>query len=212
VYHINAVDTVTQWQVVGCTSKISEQHLLPVLEAMLHQFPFRILGFHADNGSEFINHRVAGMLSKLLAEFTKSRACRSQDNALVEGKNGAVIRKYMGYGHIAAGHAEALQKFYTAHLNRYLNFHRPCGFATVGLDARGKRKRKYKMDDYRTPYEKLKSLAEANRYLKKGMSFERMDQTAAESSDTECARQMGEAKRKLLRQCKMESPLPPRFD
>jgi hypothetical protein len=118
----------------------------------------------------------------------------------------------MGYGHIAAGHAEALQKFYTAHLNRYLNFHRPCGFATVSLDARGKRKRKYKMNDYRTPYEKLKSLAEANRYLKKGISFERMDQTAAESSDTECARQMGEAKRKLLRQCKMESPLPPRFD
>src|SRR6202162_3842836 len=151
VYHINAVDAVTQWQVVGCASKISEVYLLPVLEAMLHQFPFRILGFHADNGSEFINHRVAGMLRRLLAEFTKSRACRSQDNALVEGKNGAVIRKYMGYGHIAEGHAEALQKFYTAHLNRYLNFHRPCGFATVSLDARGKRKRKYKMDDYRTP-------------------------------------------------------------
>src|SRR5713101_5591406 len=191
VYHINAVDTVTQWQVVGCTSKISEAYLLPVLEAVLAQFPFTVLGFHVDNGSEYINHRVAKMLEKLHAEFTKSRACRSQDNALVEGKNGAVIRKHMGYGHIAAGHAEALQKFYTAHLNRYLNFHRPCGFATVSLDARGKRKRKYKMNDYRTPYEKLKSLAEANRYLKKGMSFERMDQTAAESSDTECARQMG---------------------
>jgi len=41
VYHINAVDTVTQWQVVGCSNKISEQFLLPVLEAMLHQFPLR---------------------------------------------------------------------------------------------------------------------------------------------------------------------------
>jgi hypothetical protein len=55
VYHINAVDTETQWQVVGCVSRISEQFLLPVLEAMLHQFPFRILGFHSDNGSEFIS-------------------------------------------------------------------------------------------------------------------------------------------------------------
>ena len=88
VYYINAVDTVTQWQVVGCVSKISEAFLVPVLEAMLHQFPFRIVSFHSDNGSEFINHTVANLLEKLLVEFTKSRANRSQDNALVEGKNG----------------------------------------------------------------------------------------------------------------------------
>lgn len=128
VYHINAVDAVTQWQVVGCAEKISEWYLLPILEAVLAQFPFPVPGFHADNGSEYINYRVAEMLRKLHAEFTKSRACRSQDNALVEGKNGAVIRKLMGYGHIAGQHAEALQKFYTEHLNPYLNFHRPCGF------------------------------------------------------------------------------------
>ena len=119
VYHINAVDTVTQWQVVGCASKISEQYLLPVLEAILHQFPFRISGFHADNGSEYINHTVAKLLGKLLVEFTKSRANRSQDNALVEGKNGAMIRKLIGYGHIASEHAEKLQKFYTAQINPY---------------------------------------------------------------------------------------------
>ena len=113
VYHINAVDTVTQWQVVGCASRISHAHLGPVLEAILLQFPFQLRGFHADNGSEFINHEVAGMLEGLRMEFTKSRACRSQDNALVEGKNGAVVRKQIGYGHIAGEHAEALHKFYT---------------------------------------------------------------------------------------------------
>ena len=211
VYHINAVDAVTQWQVVGCASKISEAYLIPVLEAMLHQFPFRIRGFHADNGSEFINHTVAGLLGKLLAEFTKSRAYHSTDNALVEGKNGAVIRKLIGYGHIGAEHAAGLQKFYTAHLNRYLNFHRPCGFATVSVDARGKRKRQYKADNYRTPYEKLKSLPKAEEYLKPELNFAQMDQVALRMSDTECARQMGKAKRKLLRQCKVESPVPPRF-
>src|SRR5579871_2836461 len=113
VYHINAVDAVTQWQVVGCAEKISELYLLPVLEAVLAEFPFPIRGFHADNGSEYIHHRVAEMLRKLHAEFTKSRACRSQDNALVEGKNGAVIRKLIGYGHIASQHAAKLQEFYT---------------------------------------------------------------------------------------------------
>ena len=111
VYHINAVDTVTQWEIAGCVEKISEQYLLPVLEAILHQFPFRIIGFHSDNGSEFVNYKVAEMLEGLLIEFTKSRANRSQDDALVEGKNGAVIRKHVGYGHIAAPHAEAVQKF-----------------------------------------------------------------------------------------------------
>jgi transposase InsO family protein len=158
VYHINAVDAVTQWQVVGCVARINEQFLLPVLEAMLHQFPFRIVGFHSDNGSEYVNYEVAKLLKSLLIEFTKSRANRTQDNALVKGKNEAVIRKHIGYGHIGAEHAEAVQKFYTAHLNPYLNFHRPCGFATVSLDARGQRRRQYKRDDYATPYEKLKSL------------------------------------------------------
>jgi transposase InsO family protein len=209
VYHINAVDTVTQWEIAGCVEKISEQYLLPVLEAILHQFPFRIMGFHSDNGSEFVNHKVAEMLEGLLIEFTKSRANRSQDNALVEGRNGAVIRKHVGYGHIAAPHAEAVQKFYAAHFNPYLNYHRPCGFATTRFNARGKRTRHYKAADYQTPYEKLKSLPEAGQYLKGEGSFARLDTIARKMSDTECARKMGEAKAKLLRQCKMESPFPP---
>lgn len=211
VYHVNAVDTVTQWQVVGCASKISEAYLLPVLQAVLAQFPFAILGFHADNGSEYINHQVAKMLGKLHAEFTKSRACRSQDNALVEGKNGAVIRKLIGYGYIAGEHAEAIGKFYTQHLNPYLNFHRPCGFATVSLDDRGKRRRQYKTEDYQTPFEKLKSLERVEQYLKPGTSVGQLEREAMAMSDTACARQMNAAKSRLLRQCKLQSPLPPRF-
>ena len=209
VYHINAVDTVTQWQVVGCTSKISEAFLLPVLEAILHQFPFVILGLHADNGSEYINYTVANLLEKMLAEFTKSRANRSQDNALVEGKNGAVVRKLIGYGYIGGEHAGRLHKFYAAQLNPYLNFHRPCGFATVSLDARGKRKREYKAEDYQTPYEKLKAMPEAAEYLKQNISLRDLEQRAMQMSDTECARKMTTAKAKLLRACKTESPVPP---
>jgi hypothetical protein len=201
VYHINAVDAVTQWQVVGCAEKISEAYLLPVLAAVLAQFPFPIRGFHADNGSEYINHRVAEILRKLHAEFTKSRACRSQDNALVEGKNGAVIRKLIGYGHIAGAHAAALQNFYGEHLNPYLNFHRPCGFATVSLDERGKRQRKYKIEDYRTPFEKLHSLPEAESFLKPGLSLRELEKRSLAISDTECARRMSAAKAKLLRRC-----------
>lgn len=211
VYHVNAVDTVTQWQVVGCASRISEAYLLPVLTAVLAQFPFTVLGFHVDNGSEYINHRVAKMLEKLHAEFTKSRACRSQDNALVEGKNGAVVRKLIGYGYIAGEHAEAIGRFYAQYLNPYLNFHRPCGFATVTLDERGKHRRQYKTEDYRTPLEKLKLLDRPEQYLKTGLSLGDLEREALAMSDTECARKMNAAKSRLLRQCKVQVPVPPLF-
>ena len=100
---------------------------------MLALFPFDIQGFHSDNGSEYINARVADLLNKLLIEQTKSRANRTNDNALVEGKNGSVIRKQMGYFHIPSRYATRVNAFYRDHLNEYLNFHRPCGFATVEL-------------------------------------------------------------------------------
>jgi hypothetical protein len=205
LYHLNAIDTVTQWEIVGCVETISERHLLPVLEAMLHQFPFRLLGFHCDNGSEFINHQVAALLNKLLVEFTKSRAYRTTDNALVEGKNGAVVRKHIGYGPIGAQHAEAVQKFFTAHLNPYLNYHRPCGFAVVELGAGGKKKRIYRTEDYQTPYEKLTSLADWQQYLKAGLRPAALQQQARQMSDTEAARRMKKAKLSLLEKCRGKS-------
>jgi len=154
---------------------------------------------------------VAKLLNKLLVEFTRSRPNRSSDNALVEGKNGAIIRKHLGYGHIASEHADPIQRFYAAHFNPYLNYHRPCGFAQVDYDERGRRRRQYRADDYATPYEKLRSLPEAHRYLKEGMRWEILDGFAYALSDTEAARRMMRAKTELLRQCKMESPLPPRL-
>jgi len=212
VYHINAVDEVTQWEVVGCAERISEQHLAPVLEAILHQFPFRIRGFHADNGSEFVNHTVARLLNKLMVEeFTRSRANRTQDNALVEGKNGAVIRKHIGYGYIAAEHAQRLHHFYAAYFNPYLNYHRPCGFATVVTDRRGRRRRLYRAANYATPYEKLKSLPDNKYSLKPGITWELLDQFASRMSDTDWARRMRQAKARLLQSCKSEWPVPPRF-
>ena len=203
LYHINAVDTVTQWQIVGCCETISEAHLAPVLEAILHQFPFRIRGFHSDNGSEFLNRRVEKLLNKMLvAEFTKSRANRTTDNALVEGKNGAVVRKHIGHEPIGARHAEELQRFYTAEFNSYLNYHRPCGFATVELSANGKRRRRYRHEDYRTPYEKLLLLQDWESCLKEGISAARLEQQALRMSDTACALRMQQRKRKLLDACR----------
>jgi len=203
VYYINSVDTVTQWQNVGCVETISETHMIPVLEAILHQFPFRIIGFHCDNGSEFLNYQVAKMLTKLLIEFTKSRAYRTTDNALVEGKNGAVVRKHIGYGFIASQHAEPLQTFFTSQFNPYLNFHRPCGFAVLVKGSRGRIQRRYPADDYRTPFEKLCSLENWQQYLKPGTTEAFLRSQAMQRSDTEAAKQMQKAKLGVLKRVRL---------
>jgi len=196
VYHINAVDEVTQWQVVGASPQIGEKWLLPVLEAMLEQFPFRLLGFHSDNGSEFINHAVAKLLNKLLAEQTKSRPPHSNDNGLVEAKNGAVIRKHIGYGYIDSSNADAIMLFYREHFNPYLNFHRPCGVPETTIDRKGKQHRVYRR--YATPWELLQEAPEFRRHLKAGLAAEGLQRVAAARSDTQAARLMQEAKRKLF--------------
>ena len=196
VYYINAVDEVTQWQVVGATTQISEVWLIPVLDAMLEQFPFVIRGFHSDNGSEFINHTVKKLLEKLLAEQTKSRPRHSNDNGLVESKNGAVIRKHMGYGHIGAEHAERIHTFHEKYMNPYLNFHRPCGQAEIITDPKGKEKRVYR--HYETPWEVFRNIEEVDQHLKPGQRLEELARRAAAESDTACARRMQKEKQKLF--------------
>jgi transposase InsO family protein len=196
VYYINAVDEVTQWQVVGATAQISEAYLIPVLESMLEQFPFRIRGFHSDNGSEFINHTLAKMLNKLLVEQTKSRPRRSNDNGLVEAKNGAVIRKHMGYGHIASAHAAAIDEFCGQHLNPYLNFHRPCGVPETVTSRKGKQRRVYRW--YATPFEILRQLPDLARHFKGDITVAELERVARAQSDTAAAQKMQKAKQKLF--------------
>jgi transposase InsO family protein len=196
VYHINAVDEVTQWQVVGAAAAISEAWLEPVLEAILQQFPFRVRGFHSDNGSEFLNHTVEKLLNKLLIEQTKSRPRHCNDNGLVESKNGAVIRKHMGHAHIAAPHAAHIQRFFQQHFNPYLNFHRPCGQPELITDAKGKQKRLYR--HYQTPWETFQKLPQAAGYLKPGQTIEALDRLAKVESDTAAAKKMQQAKTKLF--------------
>lgn len=199
LYHIDAVDEVTQFQAVFSTERISEHYLVPVLERQLASFPFIVQGFHSDNGSEFVNETVAKLLNKLLIAFTKSRPRHSNDNALVESKNGSVVRKQLGYVHIPQHCATLLNGFLEHHLNPYLNYHRPCFFPLTVLDAKGKQRKIYPYDRINTPYEKLKSLPHAQDYLKPGVTFARLDAIAYAISDNESARQLNAARRELFK-------------
>ncbi len=209
VYHINLVDTVLQWEIIVCVENITQAHLEPALEIALMEFPFTILSFHSDNGSEYINAIVAKLLNKLLIEQTKSRSGRSVDNALVEGKNGSVIRKHMGYWHIGKKHAPSVNAFYRAHFNDYLNFHRPCGFATVTVDEKGKRQRKY--ETYQTPYERLKFVDPKGECLREGISFNSLEKIASHQTDNEAAEDMQAAKARLFRTIINQRDIPRRI-
>ena len=197
VYHINLVDEVTQMEFVGCVEGISERFLAPLLEAILEQFPFRLIEFHSDNGSEYINYVVAKLLNKLQIEQTKSRPRKCNDNALVEGKNGSIIRKHMGYAHIPRHHAKAINRFYQDHFNTYVNFHRPSGYATITFDKKGKEKKIYNV--YETPYEHFKKLPNAETYLKEGVTFTDLDRIATAATDLVSATMMQKAKHNLFK-------------
>jgi hypothetical protein len=196
LYHIHAVDEVTQWEIVAAVPQISERWLIPVLQQILEQFPFVIRGFHSDNGSEFINYTVAQLLEKLLIEQTKSRAHRSGDNGLVETKNGAVVRKHMGFGHIPAAEAEAVDQFHRQYLNPYVNFHRPSAIPEIIQEPNGRRRRVYRR--WATPLEIFIETPQCESYLRAGITLDELRRQAAQQSDTEAAIEMQRAKKKLL--------------
>jgi len=196
VYHINLVDEVTQSEIVATVEAISEEFLRPVLEQALNLFVFVILGFHSDNGSEYINEVVARLLQKLFIEQTKSRSRHSNDNALAEGKNAAVIRKHFGYAHIPRKYASLMQEFNRKYLNPYLFFHRQCAYADEIVDTKGKIRKVYKT--YLTPCEKLLSIPNAEKCLKPGVSKESLRTQMMKQTHLAAATEMQKGKEQLF--------------
>jgi len=199
VYHITCVDCVSQWQVMACVQGISEAFLLPVLALLIGQFPFEIEGFHSDNGSEFINGKVAALLEKLRIEQTKSRSRQSNDNALAESKNASVVRKHMGYSHIPQKYAAPINAFYVQTFNPWLNLHRPCLFATEVVSDKGKIVKRYRHEDVKTPLACLDKLsAKGLVKFKKGVTLQALQAQAKVQTDLAAAKQMQQAKADLF--------------
>ena len=174
--------------------------MLPALIQLLASFPFKIRGFHADNGSEYINYTVAELLDKLHIEFTKSRPRHSNDNGLVESKNGSVVRKLYGYMHIPQCYAAEFSTLNSEQVYRYVNFHRPCYFPSTITDKKGKQRKKYRYEDMMTPYEKFLSLPRPSQYLKPEVTLKKLNAFASKMTDNDAADEMNLAKDKLFRQ------------
>ena len=141
---------------------------------------------------------MSSLLEKLRIEFTKSRSRKSNDNALAEGKNAAIIRKHFGYSHIPQHWAAAINDEVQEPLYRYINFHRPCFFPVVEVNEKGKEKKKYLYKNMMTPYEKLVSLPDAIDHLKPGVTLESLHEIATEMSDNDAAKGLQKAKQNVF--------------
>lgn len=205
VYHVHLVDEVTQEDVTVAVEKISEYFLEGALMEAFKQFHFKLINFHSDNGSEFINKVVADLLNKLMITQTKSRSRHCNDNALVEGKNAVTVRKHMGRAHIPQKYAPKINKFYENYLNPFVNFHKPCAFSSEIVDSKGKIKKVYKQEDYMTPVQKLLSLKDCEKYLRVGVTKEKLKKQMLEKSHFEAAKETYEARDKLFEEIKSQT-------
>lgn len=196
VYHVNLVDEVTQWEILICVDSITEKSMAYVLHQALQFFPFAIIGFHSDNGGENINGSVSLVLQKLLVEQTKSRSGKCNDNALIESKNGSVVRKHMGHWHIPKYEARKINAFYRDCFNEFLNFHRMCAYPKTIVGENGKKKKIY--DETSTPCQKLLSIPDVEMYLKKDTTVESLKKKMTSMSHIEYAEIMRKNKQKLF--------------
>lgn len=199
VYHINFVDEVTQWEIIISVDQIAASSLKPALEIALELFPFQILGFHSDNGSEYINTFVARLLLGMGIDQTKGRSRHCNDNALIESKNGSAVRKWWGYAFIHGSFATRLNTVNIECLMPYLNFHHPCAFAVETVASNGKRRKKYPYDQYKTPLEKFLSLKNPAQYLKHSVTLESLQKWAAEKTPNQAARDLQEGRSDTLK-------------
>ena len=107
------------------------------------------------------------------------------------------MRKHLGYSHIPQRSPALVNAFCRDHLNPYVNFHRPCLFAETSTDAKGRKRYPYKL--MMTPYEKLKSLHNADQFLKPAIIFEQLDAQAIAMSDNDAAQRLNDARAILFR-------------
>jgi hypothetical protein len=199
-YVINVVDEVTQFQHLGAVRRITQQFMVPILEALISAFPFTAQAFHADNGSEYVNREVADLLNRLhIPTFTKSRPRRSNDNALVESKNGSIVRRWLGHVHIPHELVPQLDAFLRDSLCPLLNFHRPCLFPTEVTSDSGRVTKTYRQDDVATPYQHFRSLPGAEGLLRPGVTFEALDRIASATTGLNAAKAVQRARDALFR-------------
>jgi hypothetical protein len=153
VHTLVLTDVASGW--TECVAlPVREQSLIvEAITAVKARLPFPLLGLDTDNDSAFMNDTLWDYCQQKGLEFTRSRAYRKNDQAWVEQKNGAVVRKLIGYGRLEGLAATAaLRRLYEAS-RLYVNFFQP-SFKLKYKEREGAKVRKhYKSPE--TPFRRL---------------------------------------------------------
>ena len=125
VHTLVLTDVASGW--TECVAlPVREQTLVvEAISGISRKLPFPLLGVDTDNDSAFLNDTLFGYCSDHGIVFTRSRAYHKNDQAWVEQKNGAIVRKLVGYGRLEGLTATAaLRRLYEGS-RLYINFFQP---------------------------------------------------------------------------------------
>jgi hypothetical protein len=153
VQTLTLTDIATGW--TECAPLlVREQTLLTeVLSEMRRRMPFPLLGFDTDNDSVFMNETVRSYCVEAGLVFTRCRPYRKNDQAWVEQKNGAVVRRVVGYRRYQGLEAAALLGQLYAALRLFVNFFQPS--FKLAQKTRDGAKVSKKYHPPATPYQRL---------------------------------------------------------
>lgn len=153
VVTLTVVDVATSWTECRAALTRRKDRVRGALHVARTRFPFPLRSMHSDNGGEFLNDVVFGYCQTETIAPTRGRAYKKNDQAYVEQKNGAVVRRYVGYHRYQSAQArDRLNELYEL-LGLYLNFFQPVR-KLVHKEREGAKVRK-RYDPAATPYQRV---------------------------------------------------------
>ena len=125
LWSLVATDVCTGWTEAAALVAREQSLVVEGLEVIRHQFPVPIKGIDSDNDSAFINEALLAYCQQQKLEFTRSRAYQKNDQAWIEQKNGAVVRRFVGYErHAGVAAGQCLARLYQS-VRLFVNYFQP---------------------------------------------------------------------------------------
>lgn len=150
---LNVTDVCTGWSEQIAVPTKAQCWVFEGLKEVRVRLPFAVLGFDSDNGGEFINHQLVKYCKGEKITFTRSRACKKNDNCYVEQKNWSIVRRFSGYARFEGDEACRLLNELYAVVRDYVNFFMP-SMKLIEKVRDGARVTK-RYDQAQTPYQRV---------------------------------------------------------
>ena len=154
LWTVTAVDIATGWVELEVVSGRTQERVAAAIRRVHQKLPVPLLGLDSDNGGEFINKGLYAYCQKHGVVFTRSRAYRKNDNAHVEQKNGAVVRRLVGHVRYMSPAACTQMKQLYSLARLHANFFQPVRRLTAKKRKGARSQRWY--DEARTPYQRMR--------------------------------------------------------